>query len=134
MKPIRNPVPGANHRAPKGLNNRAGVSHRPTRRREKIMGRFKSPRQAQGFLSAHDRIDTLFQPRRYRLSSMSCRHARSDAFRLWNDHTLETTAGPHQPRTPSPVTRQPGNTSEPAPMSESNRHIARGVTGLLTLN
>ena len=74
------------------------------------MGRFKSPRQAQGFLSAHDRIDTLFQPRRYRHSSMSCRHARSDAFRLWNDHTLETTAGPHRPITPSPVTKQPGNT------------------------
>ena len=46
------------------------------------------------------------------IAMLSCRHARSDAFRLWNDHTLETTAGPHQPRPPSPVTRQPGNTSE----------------------
>lgn len=42
--------PGIDHRSHKGLNNRAEISHRPTRRREKIMGRFKSPRQAQRFL------------------------------------------------------------------------------------
>jgi len=35
--------PNADHRAHKGLNNRVGASHRHTRRREKIMGRFKSP-------------------------------------------------------------------------------------------
>ncbi|MDB9749332.1 DDE-type integrase/transposase/recombinase [Planktomarina temperata] len=34
---------GIDHCAPKGLNNRAEISHRPTRRREKIVGRFKSP-------------------------------------------------------------------------------------------
>ena len=56
------------------------------------MGRFKLPRQARRFLSAHDRINTLFQARRYKLSSISCRHARSDAFRLWNGYTLEMTA------------------------------------------
>ena len=56
------------------------------------MGRFESPRQAQRFLSAHGQIDALFQPRRYKLSSISCRHARSDACRLWNDYALEMTA------------------------------------------
>jgi len=37
-KPIADLVPGADHRAHKGLNNRIEGSHRPTRRREKIMG------------------------------------------------------------------------------------------------
>ncbi len=92
IKPIHDLAPGADHRAHKGLNNRAEVSHRPTRRREKIMGRFKSPWQAQRFLYAHGQINTLFQPRRYKLSSMSYRHARSEAFRLWGDYTLEMTA------------------------------------------
>ena len=47
-------TPGIEHRQHKGLNNRAEASHRHTRRREKSMGRFKSPRQAQRFLSVHD--------------------------------------------------------------------------------
>ncbi len=56
------------------------------------MGRFKSPRQAQRFLAAHDQINTLFRPRRYRLSALSWRHARSDAFDLWGAYVLEMTA------------------------------------------
>ena len=47
-------MPGIEHRQHKGLNNRAENSHQPTRRRERIMKRFKSPRQAQRFLSIHD--------------------------------------------------------------------------------
>ncbi|WP_146005704.1 IS6 family transposase, partial [Roseovarius mucosus] len=76
----------------KGLNNRIEGSHRPTRRREKIMGRFKSQRQAQRFLAAHDQINTLFCPRRYRLTVFSNRHARADAFSLWDEYALEMTA------------------------------------------
>jgi putative transposase len=41
------------HRQHKGLNSRAENSHQPTRRRERIMKRFKSAPQAQRFLSAH---------------------------------------------------------------------------------
>ena len=52
---------GLEHRSHKGLNNRAEVSHKPTRRRERVMGRFKSPRHAQQFLSAHDQINVLFR-------------------------------------------------------------------------
>jgi putative transposase len=81
-KPIARLAPGADHRAHKGLNSRIEGSHRPTRRREKIMGRFKSPRQAQRFLAAHDQINTIFKPRRYRLTATSCRHARADAFEI----------------------------------------------------
>lgn len=55
------------------------------------MGRFKSPGQAQGFLAAHDQINTIFSPRRYLLTATSYRHARSDAFDLWNDYKLEMT-------------------------------------------
>jgi transposase-like protein len=62
IKPIARQAPGAHHRAHKGLNNRIEGSHRPTRRREKIMGRFKSPRQAQRFLAAHDQINAIFKP------------------------------------------------------------------------
>ena len=72
-------APGIDHRSHKGLNNRAEVSHRPTRRREKIFGRFKSPRQAQRFLAVHDQVQTVFRPRRHTLSAASYRHARSDA-------------------------------------------------------
>ncbi len=70
----------------KGLNNRIEGSHKATRKREKLMGRFKSPKQAQRFLTAHDQINTVFRPRRYQLSAVSYRHARADAFDLWNDY------------------------------------------------
>jgi putative transposase len=52
-------MPGVEHRQHKGLNNRAENSHQPTRRRERIMKRFKSPRQAQCFLSTHDQVANL---------------------------------------------------------------------------
>ncbi len=91
-KPIQTLAPDADHRAHKGLNNRIENSHRLTRKREKIMGRFKSPRQAQHLLSVHDQINTIFRPRRYNLSAISYRHARADAFRLWADYTAEMKA------------------------------------------
>jgi len=65
VKPIRDEMPDADHRAHKGPNNHIEGVHRPARRREKILGRFKSPRQAQRFLAAHNQISTLFHPRRY---------------------------------------------------------------------
>ncbi len=92
IKPIRNLAPEADHQAHKGLNNRVEGSHRPTRKREKIFGRFKSARQAQRFLSAHDQINTIFRPRRYRLSANLYRQARSDAFDLWRSYADEMTA------------------------------------------
>jgi putative transposase len=56
-------MPRVEHRQHKGLNNRAENSHQPTRRRERIMKRFKSPRQVQRFLSTDDQFANLF-PRR----------------------------------------------------------------------
>lgn len=92
FKPVRDLAPGADHRAHKGLNNRIEGSHRPTRKREKLMGRFKSPRQAQRFLATHDQINIVFRPRRYQLSAISYRHARTDAFDLWRGYAAEMTA------------------------------------------
>ncbi len=54
-------MPGVEHRQHKGLNNRAENSHQPTRRRERIMKRFKSPGQAQRFLATHDQVANLFR-------------------------------------------------------------------------
>jgi putative transposase len=90
---LRKLAPGIDHRAHKGLNNRAGISHRPTRRREKIMGRFKSPRQAQRFLSVHDQVQTILGPRRHKLSAPAYRQSRSDAHSIWDDITCELKAG-----------------------------------------
>ena len=92
IKPIKALTPSADHRAHKGLNNAIEVSHRPTRKREKILGGFKSHRQAQRFLFAHDQINLFFRPRRYQLTATSYRHARSDAFALWVDYTAEMAA------------------------------------------
>jgi len=92
IKPIKALTPSADHRAHKGLNNAIEVSHRSTRKREKIMGGFKSHRQAQRFLSAHDQINLIFRPRRYQLTATSYRHARADAFSLWSDYTAEMRA------------------------------------------
>ena len=92
IKPVKTLAPNADHRAHKGLNNAIEVSHRPTRKGEKIFGKFKSHRQAQRFLAAHDQINLLFRPRRYQLNATSYRHARSDAFSLWADYTAELVA------------------------------------------
>ena len=48
------------HRQHKGLNNRAENSGRQPRRRQTIMKRFKSARQAQRFLTVHDQVANLF--------------------------------------------------------------------------
>ena len=85
-------MPDVDHRQHKGLNNRAEASHKPTRRRERVMQRFKSPHHAQRFCAAHDQISTLFRPHRHRLSARSYRHARNDAFALWDDFTNELIA------------------------------------------
>jgi putative transposase len=80
-------VPDVKHRTSRYLNNRAENSHRPTRRQERQMQRFKSPAQAQDFLSAHAIIYGHFRPRRHRLSAVSYRRARTKAFQIWRQET-----------------------------------------------
>src|SRR5215203_1008782 len=76
-------MPSVEHRRHKGLNNRAENSHQPTRRRERQMKRFKSPGQAQRFLSAHDQINNLFPLCREHVTATEYRAARTRAFELW---------------------------------------------------
>ncbi len=83
----RQVMPSVEHRRHKGLNNRAENSHQPTRRREQQMKRFKSPGQAQRFLSAHDGINNLFHFRRHRVPATQYRAARTQAFQVWAEVT-----------------------------------------------
>ena len=78
----REVMPGVEHRQHKGLNNWAENSHQPTRRRERIMKRFKSARQAQQFLSAHGQINNLFL-RPPKTSAQNHRLRRNLAFQVW---------------------------------------------------
>jgi len=85
-------LPDVEHRESRYLNNRAENSHRPTRRRERQMQRFKSTRQAQRFLSAHAFIYGHFRPRRHRSTAKSYRSARAKAFKVWKEETCARTA------------------------------------------
>jgi putative transposase len=76
-------MPGVEHRQHKGLNNRAENSHQPTRRRERIMKRFKSPRQVQRFVSIHDQIANLFSRRPKQDTAAKFHTARNQAFATW---------------------------------------------------
>src|SRR5215217_9604350 len=80
-------MPGVEHRQHKGLNNRAENSHQPTRRRERIMKRFKSPRQVQRFLSIHDQIANLFSRRPSHDTATRFHAARHEAFAIWTEIT-----------------------------------------------
>ena len=73
------------HRQHKGLNNWAENSHLPTRRRERIMKRFKSARHLQRFLSIHDPIANLHHFPRHSLSSADYRSLRSGAMNAWRE-------------------------------------------------
>jgi putative transposase len=83
----RQMLPGVEHRQSRYLNNRAENSHRPTRRRERQMQRFKSSRHAQDFLSAHAFIYGHFHPRRQQLATPDYRDIRSQAFNAWRQET-----------------------------------------------
>jgi putative transposase len=80
-------LPEMRHRTSRYLNNRAENSHRPTRRRERQMQRFKSPAQAQRFLSSHAMIYGHFRPRRHLMAAAQYRRARAEAFRVWRQET-----------------------------------------------
>ncbi|SDB74805.1 IS6 family transposase [Belnapia rosea] len=83
----RDILPEVKHRSSRYLNNRAENSHRPTRRRERQMQRFKSPEQAQRFLSSHAMIYGHFRPRRHLMTAARYRRARAEAFRIWRQET-----------------------------------------------
>jgi putative transposase len=79
--------PKVEHRQSRYLNNRAENSHRPTRRRERQMQRFKSRDQAQNFLSVQCFIHGHFHPRRHLMPASTYRKIRAKAFRVWRSET-----------------------------------------------
>ena len=73
------------HRQHKALNNRAENSHQPTRVRERRMRRFKSPGQAQRFLSAFGPIRDHFQPKQHQLTAPRYREQLRQRFEDWRE-------------------------------------------------
>ncbi len=83
----REMLPGVEHRQSRYLNNRAENSHQPTRRRERVMQRFKSAGHAQRFLSAFGPIREHFCPRRHRMKAGEYRAQLQRRFQVWNEVT-----------------------------------------------
>lgn len=59
-QPIKRMFPKTDYRSHKGLNNRAENAHQPTRRKEKCLIKFKSPRGVQQLLSLMGKVRNLF--------------------------------------------------------------------------
>jgi putative transposase len=68
-------------------NNRAEVSHWPTRQRERQMRRFNSRAQAQRVLSVHRVVLNLFRVGRHLLRAVNARLLRARAFTNWSQVT-----------------------------------------------
>ncbi len=83
----REVLSGVEHRQSRYLNNRAENSHQPTRRRERVMQRFKSTGHAQRFLSAFGPIREHFCPRRHLLKAGEYRAERKARFQVWDEVT-----------------------------------------------
>jgi putative transposase len=76
-------TPGAIHDTLHYANNRAELSHQPTRVRERGMRRFKSALQAQRFLGIHAAVYNLFNLGRHLVSARHYRESRQGAFASW---------------------------------------------------
>ena len=76
-------IPNTIHDTSRYANNRAELSHQPTRVRERGMRRFKSLRQAQRFLGVHSAVYNLFNLGRHLISAKHYRMFRQRAFASW---------------------------------------------------
>ena len=87
----RTTLPSVCHCTHPYANNRAEVSHQPTRQRERQMRRFKSPRHVQRFLSVHGPISNLFRIGRHLMRAVHYRLFRDRAFATWREMTAAQT-------------------------------------------
>jgi putative transposase len=83
----REVMPGTIHDTRQHANNRAELSHEPTRQRERRMRRFESSGHAQLFLSVHGAIQNLFAIPRHLLRAKHHRAFRAGAFDLYEQVT-----------------------------------------------
>jgi len=83
----REVLPSVVHDTDPYANNRAEVSHQPTRQRERQMRRFKSAGQAQRFLSVHGVVQNLFRLGRHHLRSKNYPLLRDRSFHDWFEAT-----------------------------------------------
>ena len=83
----RTVMPSVVHVTDQYANNRAEVSHQPTRQRERQMRRFKSAVHAQRFLSVHGVVLNLFRLGRHLLRAAHHRLLRTRAFGDWRQVT-----------------------------------------------
>ncbi len=79
----RDLIPDTIHDTSQYANNRAELSHQPTRVRERGMRRFKSVQQAQRFLIVHAAVYNLFNLGRHLISATHYRLFRSRALASW---------------------------------------------------
>ena len=66
-------------------NNRAVVSHQPTRRRERQRRGFRSPGSVQRFLATHAAVYNHFNAQSHLTSRRTFRELRSQAFATWRE-------------------------------------------------
>ncbi len=80
----RSLIPIARHNTQQYANNRAELSHQPTRVRERGMRRFKSITQAQRFLESHAAVYNLFNLHRHSLCRRYFKLFRLRSFATWD--------------------------------------------------
>jgi putative transposase len=78
-------IPDSIHDTSQYANNRAELSHQPTRVRERGMRRFKSIVQTQRFLGVHSTVYNLFNLGRHLTSAQHYRFFRMRAFASWKN-------------------------------------------------
>jgi len=83
----RTVLPSVVHSTTRYENNRAEVSHQPTRQRERQMRRFKSAKHAQRFLSVHGLVLNLFRVGRHLLRAAHYRVLRTRSLLMWDEVT-----------------------------------------------
>lgn len=81
-------MPDVIHDTSQYANNKAELSHQPTRVRERVMRKFKSIEQGQRFLSAHAEVYNLFNLGRHCISADNYRMLRSRAIASWRSVTV----------------------------------------------
>lgn len=87
IKPIKHMCPKTDHRSHKGLNNRVENAHQPTRRKEKILIKFKHPNSVQSTLSLMGKVRNIFavDVGRYTKNASHKRNSFAVAKSIWDE-------------------------------------------------